>query len=243
MVFAKKVENFPKPLRSIHGQKIRIQNLKNEEAEISRQILDSRYIYSLLNLTCEEALCFSQTSCSPAWLWLHQPAVDGSGAEAFFRMMLVLDLVLRSAKLSSVCAFALQCIAVSRVRRRLLLVPRLAAAARVALGAATAALLLLQLQFSSPISLVFSAVEKGGGNNWKTKAEKFQPLKNYFDGGTLACSAAQWRRWRGGGSSTVVRKQRVKKIDAFKKVFLSFFFFFPSSFSTPLLLATFRDQA
>ena len=66
-------------------------------------------IYSLLKLTCEEeALCFSQTSCSPAWLWLHQPAVDGSGAEAFFRMMLlVLDLVLRSAKLSSVCAFAL----------------------------------------------------------------------------------------------------------------------------------------
>ena len=49
-----------------------------------------------------------------------------------------------------------------------------------------AALLLLQLQFSSPISLVFSAVEKGGGNNWKTKAEKFQPLKNYFDGGALA---------------------------------------------------------
>ena len=45
---------------------------------------------------------------------------------------------------------------------------------------------LLQLQFSSPISLVFSAVEKGGGNNWKTKAEKFQPLKNYFDGGALA---------------------------------------------------------
>ena len=47
-------------------------------------------------------------------------------------------------------------------------------------------LLLLQLQFSSPISPVFSAVEKGGGNNWKTKAEKFQPLKNYFDGGVAA---------------------------------------------------------
>jgi hypothetical protein len=75
--------------------------------------LDSRYwIYSLLNLTCEEALCFSQTSWSTAWLWLHQqPAAArqqrGCGAEAFFRMMLVLDLVLRSAKLSSVCAFAL----------------------------------------------------------------------------------------------------------------------------------------
>ena len=48
-------------------------------------------------------------------------------------------------------------------------------------------LLFLQLQFSSPISPVFSAVEKGGGNNWKTKAEKFQPLKNYFEGA-----------WRGG---------------------------------------------
>ena len=38
-------------------------------------------------------------------------------------------------------------------------------------------------------------------------------------------SAAAWRG--GGSSSTVVRKQRVKKIDAFKKVFLSFFFFLP----------------
>ena len=46
----------------------------------------------------------------------------------------------------------------------------------------------------------------------------------------------------GGVAVAVVRKQRVKKIDAFKKVFLSFFFFFfPSSFSTPLLPATFRD--
>ena len=51
-------------------------------------------------------------------------------------------------------------------------------------------------------------VEKGG-NNWKTKAEKFQPLKNYFDG-----SSSRLRRQR---------KQRVKKIDAFKKFFFPFF--------------------
>ena len=44
----------------------------------------------------------------------------------------------------------------------------------------------------------------------------------------VVSAVVAWRSVGGGGVAVaVVRKQRVKKIDAFKKVFLSFFFFLP----------------
>ena len=113
----------------------------------------------------------------------------------------------------------------------LLVVPWLAAAARVALGGcycycfATSTTPIFQSYFAS-----FQRSRKGRRKQLENESRKVSAsqklLRRRYGGvrrGVVAAVAAREAVAR----STVVRKQRVKKIDAFKKVFLSFFFFLP----------------